>query len=329
MDLPSDIQRTLMIIIDKNKRKSAPNSPQTPIASSSAQLNAKKRPSPATPYQDFFTPKQFKTNHRYLSPAALFSPYHTCDDQTDQLQSEINQLKEENEHLSQELRRSQSNEARVCFQLQEVQAKHRSVVLKTESTLLDQISDLRSNHSAEVTALQQNIDELLSERQQNKTHKEEILQLRDKLELSRQSNRKLSATEDQYQKCRNKLNNLLDVEQELKREEEAHAKCIEQCFAYKNELKSLRQIKQQAEEYKSNFANAEVRLMEIECELRKSKKQTMHQREEIKGLEEANSAMKQNMEESLEEEGIHERVLEERKELETELRGELLRLQHQ
>uniref|UniRef100_A0A7S1ZBF5 Hook C-terminal domain-containing protein n=1 Tax=Ditylum brightwellii TaxID=49249 RepID=A0A7S1ZBF5_9STRA len=300
MSLPSHIQRVLMKIIENGMNPcSSPKSPPSPSPSTTS-LHHNGTSSPASAHS---TPMASRLFSPSLSSTSSPHPHQIHNQQhIGQLQEELQLLQTQNEQLASQLSQSTSNEKELSLQLQDMNTKHRSQLLKLETSSLHQINDLKDQHNKQVAALQKQVKRDIPKYQsQIEKYQREISSMQDELDLLQHSQHKLSVTEDQYKKCKDKLLSLLDIEQQLKREEEAHAKSVDQCLTYENQLNALKHVKRQLKQSQNRALDAEVKLSELQDELHKTINRTNQYEQEIKELKEGNQMMTRNIHQNFEE----------------------------
>ena len=166
--------------------------------------------------------------------------------------------------------------------------------------------DMEDRYTNELSEQKRELDNLRDYEQRAKELKEENSRLRDDLDVLECSKEKLSYTEDQLRKCRDRIELIGDAHDALPREEKAHAASVDKCLSLENELALLKPLKRQLDEYKLRATDAEVALAECREDLRRIKEKSC-------GLEGANRALKRgvdihraeagNMQKQLQEEG--------------------------
>ena len=190
--------------------------------------------------------------------------------------------------LQVELKESRQNEINLTVKVDEDQSNHRAEMLQVESKYMKSMRDIEDRYTNEISEQKRELDNLRDYEQRAKELKEENSRLRDDLDVLECSKEKLSYTEDQLRKCRDRIELIGDAHDALQREEKAHAASVDKCLSLENELALLKPLKRQLEEYKLRATNAEVALAECREDLRRIK-------EKSSGLEGANRALKRGV----------------------------------
>ncbi|KAL7541740.1 hypothetical protein ACHAXR_011183 [Thalassiosira sp. AJA248-18] len=207
----------------------------------------------------------------------------------EQSTTQCNSAKEDNlratvTKLELELKESRQQEMDLTLKVDEEQSQHRAEMLQVESKYLKMIRDLEDKSTNEISEQKRELDTLRHCEQSAKELKEENSRLRDDLDVLECSKEKLSYTEEQLRKCREKIELIGDANDALKREEAAHAASVDKCLTLETELAQLKPLKRQLEEYRVRATDAEVALAECRDDLRRVK-------EKSSGLEGANKAL--------------------------------------
>ena len=209
--------------------------------------------------------------------------------------------------LQAELKESRQQEIDLTMKVDEHQAQHRAEMLQVESKYLKMIRDLEDKYTNEISQQKRELETLRDHEQKAKDLKEENARLRDDLDVLECSKEKLSYTEEQLRKCKEKIELIGDAHDALQREEKVHAASVDKCLSLENELAQLKPLKRQLEEYRVRAADAEVALAECREDLRRVK-------EKSSGLEGTNKALQRgahlqqaeagNLQKRLQEEGV-------------------------
>ena len=220
--------------------------------------------------------------------------------------SEVINLRATIAKSQQELKESRQQEIDLAVKVDEEQSQHRAEMLQLESKHLRAIRDMEEKYNIEISDQTKELDNLRDCEQSAKAFKEENLRLRDELDVLQCSKEKLSYTEEQLRKCRDRIEQIGDAHDALQREEKAHATSVDKCLSLENELSKLKPLKRQLEENRIRATDAEVALAECRDDLRRVK-------EKSHGLEGSNKALRgaadmhhgeaMNMQKRLQEEG--------------------------
>ena len=176
--------------------------------------------------------------------------------------------------LQKEIKDSRQQELDLTLKVDEAQSHHRAEMLQVESKYLKAIRDMEDRYMNELSEQKRDIDMLRDYEHSAKELKEENLRLRDDIDVLACSKEKLSFTEEQLRKCREKMEHIGDAHDALLREEKAHAMSVDKCLALENELAQLKPLKRQLEEYRVRAMDAEVALAECRDDLRRVKEKS-------------------------------------------------------
>ena len=160
------------------------------------------------------------------------------------------------------------------LKVDEERSQHRAEMFQVESRYLRTIRDLEEKYTNEISEQKMEIEMLRDYEQSAKKLKEENSRLRDDLDVLECSREKLSFTEEQLQKCREKVALIGNAHDALERVEKAHAASVDKCLALEGELAVLKPLKRQLEEYQMRAMDAEVALAKCRKDLRRMKVKT-------------------------------------------------------
>lgn len=230
-------------------------------------------------------------NHESFSPMGKRNRTHDADDDDDDdpfgeivnhpgtskhkpSAEEADTLRATIAKLQKEIKDSRQQELDLTLKVDEAQSHHRAEMLQVESKYLKTIRDMEDRYMNELSEQKQHIDMLRDYEHSAKELKEENLRLRDDIDVLACSKEKLSFTEEQLRKCREKMEHIGDAHDALLREEKAHAMSVDKCLALENELAQLKPLKRQLEEYRVRAMDAEVALAECRDDLRRVKEKS-------------------------------------------------------
>lgn len=312
MGLSAETQRSLMSLIEqrKQKRKTPKKGGRTPITTPShvkhSSPGEKMIQSPFTPYAAIIAkassnakpyPKPLFTSPEDNDEPSERSPRRSFDDafgesatparpspkraslfspglgDTAEIEKQFRALKEQNLELFKKLAKKEAKEEELVQKLEDSATTFRSQMMKVEAEARRREEDARQDYQEQLESLK---EELLTVQQQYiKASKAqaELEGVKDEMELMAHTKKQLAETQERLQNYREKVQQLTDVREALKREEDAHSKSVEECLRLENELKNLHPLKIQLEEYKTRAVEAEVRLAEVQDELKKFKEQ--------------------------------------------------------
>jgi hypothetical protein len=177
--------------------------------------------------------------------------------------------------LQQQLIESNKKEMTLLHQVDTIHSSHRAEMLQVESRYLSTIRDIETRYTTELSTIKTENETLREYEIKVKSMTEENSRLHDEVDILQTSKEKLSYTEEQLRKCREKLDIVGDTTAALQREEVAHAASVDKCLLLESELAVLKPLKRQLEEYRVRSADAEVALSDCREELRRVKARSM------------------------------------------------------
>ena len=177
--------------------------------------------------------------------------------------------------LQQQLIESNKKEMTLLHQVDTIHSSHRAEMLQVESRYLSTIRDIETRYTTELSTIKTENETLREYESKVKSMTEENSRLHDEVDILQTSKEKLSYTEEQLRKCREKLDIVGDTTAALQREEVAHAASVDKCLLLEGELAVLKPLKRQLEEYRVRSADAEVALSDCREELRRVKARSM------------------------------------------------------
>eukprot|EP00546_Thalassionema_frauenfeldii_P021021 CAMPEP_0178905042 /NCGR_PEP_ID=MMETSP0786-20121207/6036_1 /TAXON_ID=186022 /ORGANISM="Thalassionema frauenfeldii, Strain CCMP 1798" /LENGTH=982 /DNA_ID=CAMNT_0020576567 /DNA_START=1269 /DNA_END=4217 /DNA_ORIENTATION=+ len=171
--------------------------------------------------------------------------------------------------LLKQLESSTAREAELNLELQSVESKLRKEMMKIETNAKQRIEENEESYRLEISRLQSELDSSRSVCDREQKLQEELKKARDELDLMQHAKEKFAEAEEKLCNYRERVEQLADVKECLKREEEAHSASVEQCIRLDNDLKALQPLRRQLEEYKNRAVEAEIKLAECQDDLKR------------------------------------------------------------
>lgn len=212
-----------------------------------------------------YTPQRKKNALEKNAVEGYFSP-ETIDAALDSM---VEDLRRHNENLKLNLKVSQKRESELSSKIEDMESRLKKDMIKLESAALRKAEEERADHEAEITRLRYQLEDLQDIKVREEVAQRELANVRDDMDLLAHTTEKLAETEEKFRKCRDRLEQLGDVKDALKREEEAHSASVEECLRLENELKALQPLRRQLEDYKRRAIDAEVKLAECQEDLKR------------------------------------------------------------
>ena len=194
----------------------------------------------------------------FRSPTAVMDSPETA-------QRWIYQLQKNNQELQSEVAMWQERE----MNLQKKQQENRQEMMKLEASYINQQNEMEEEHKTQIRDMQRTIDEYEKERQFSLKTQQQVKQLEDELEVAHHSQMALSDAQERLHTYKERIEELQDVKDALKREQDAHGKAVEDVVRLQLEVKGLQQARRQLEDYKTRAIEAEVNFVECQEHLRR------------------------------------------------------------
>lgn len=280
-----------------------------------------------------YTPQRKRNALGRMAVEGFFSP-GTIDAALDTM---VDDLRRQNDNLQQDLDVSQKRESELSSKIQDMENRLKRDMMKLESAALRKAEEARADHYAEITRLQYELEDLQDIKIKEEIAQRQLGNARDEIDLLEHTAEKLAETEEKFRKCRERMEQLGDVKDALRREEEAHSASVEECLRLENELKALQPLRRQLEDYKRRAIDAEVKLAECQEDLKHltniSQNLTSAHKELLKGAkihqEEAEELRKRLYEDESTAEGSASAIGEGISELNPKIKEELDRLRNE
>ncbi|KAL3920158.1 MAG: hypothetical protein SGILL_003407 [Bacillariaceae sp.] len=228
-------------------------------------------------HQSYSSPMPVSSAKRSLPPSSeqvrrggtgMFSPGLG---DTAEYESQVQNLREENQELSRNLQRSQARENDLSDRVDEMESKFRQDMLKVEREARDRVDRSKGDHQQQVQNLQQELAAMSGDFSRVQNERDELAKLKDEMEVMTHTKSQLEETTERLRTYKEKVQQFADVKEALQREEEAHSRSVEENLRLKNDLQNLAPVKRQLEEYKEKAVDLEVQLTDCQDELKRFK----------------------------------------------------------
>jgi chromosome segregation ATPase len=250
-------------------RRSSPESPDMhrrnfhdAFGSPVQQLSAKRMPPPSSERQ----------RNGQNATRNVFSPGLG---DTAEYESQVQSIRDENEELARELKRSRQKEEEFQTKMDDLDEYFRKEMLKVEREARERDDKTRQECQSQVSEIQVQLVQVTEECTVARNERDELAKVKDEMEVMSHNNVLLEETTERLRTYKEKVEQLSDIKDALQREEEAHSRSVEENLRMKNELTNLQPLKRQLEEYKTRAVDAEVRLTDCQDELAKLKEQKL------------------------------------------------------
>jgi len=190
-------------------------------------------------------------------------------------EQEVRSLREQNEELTRKLEKSKTVEEKLNEKLDELDSNFKKEMIKAEVEAQRKLEEQNDALQQEVTDLQSKLGKLSHQYAMAEHAQKELAGMKDEMDLLAHTKTMFTDTSERLRNAKEKLQQLTDVKDALEREEQAHAKSVQECIRLENELQNMIPLKHQLQEYKERAANAEVKTSELQDELTKLKEQRL------------------------------------------------------
>ena len=192
---------------------------------------------------------------------------------TAEYESQVQALRDENEELARELKKSRQKEEEFSRKLDDLDENKRKEMLKVEREAREREDKTREEYELQISEIRAQLTEVTDECNSACSERDELTKIKDEMEVLSHNKMLFEETTERLRTYKEKVQQFTDVKDALQREEEAHSRSVEENLRLKNELKSLQPLKKQLEDYKKRVVDAEVRLTDCQDELNKLKEQ--------------------------------------------------------
>jgi hypothetical protein len=205
----------------------------------------------------------------FLSPGTLESP--------SRMQSIVTCLHHQNEALQQKLESLQNRDVEMNRKCEHIEVVHRQKMMTMESQSLERIQDLARESEERITELKAQLLEAQELSSQGSFAMQELKAAKEELEVMNHSKAALAETTEKLRKFKDKVTELQDVKEALRKEQESHGQSVDEVIRLENELQQLQPLKRQVEDYRIRAIEAEVKLVECQDYLRRKERQCKDQ----------------------------------------------------
>ncbi len=140
-------------------------------------------------------------------------------------------------------------------------------IVRVELDRIEAEDELHVGLDAELDQLRQELRKVRRRNEQLEPLAEEAIALRDEIDCLRPLNANLTKAEAALSKCRQRLEEQADLQEQLKLEEDAHARVLAHCLELETEATALPQLRKQLEASKREKAATEFQMLELRIEL--------------------------------------------------------------
>jgi chromosome segregation ATPase len=192
---------------------------------------------------------------------------------TAEYETQVQSLRDENRDLTQQLQRSRQKEEEFYKKVDEMELKFRQDFLKVERESREHLERSQEKYQNHINQIQRELAEVTGELSQARKERDDFAKLKDEMEVMSHAKSQLEETTERLRVYQEKVQQLSDIKDVLQREEEAHARSVEENLRLKNELQAYQPLKRQLEEYKEKAIDMEVRFADCHNELTRLKEQ--------------------------------------------------------
>ena len=218
-----------------------------------------------------FTPNKYTTNQPqsvgtpsdpgFLSPGTLESP--------GRMQSIVMNVQNQNKELQQKLEAYHDQEIDLKKKMDDMELVHRKSMMSLEAQSLARIQDLAQESEERIASLQEQLIEAQELSSKGLIAMQELKTAKDELEVVNHSKSALAETTEKLRRYKEKITELQDVKEALRKEQEAHGKSVNELIRLENDVQQMQPVKRQVEEYRIRAIEAEVKLVECQDYLRR------------------------------------------------------------
>ncbi|CAM9369379.1 unnamed protein product [Ectocarpus sp. 6 AP-2014] len=161
------------------------------------------------------------------------------------------------------------------------------VTISEEDAVIAVEREMRAEFETEMVALKERATEAEERASALESFEEEVLRLRDDVDILRPAEAKLSKLEDTLSRYREKIEELSGLPGQLKREEKAHAEVLDRCLRLETEVTQIPQLRRQVGQYRRSQTDMEVASREQSRELETTREESARLSHEVKDLRES------------------------------------------
>jgi hypothetical protein len=181
-------------------------------------------------------------------------------------------------------------EAAAVMELKRLYSEKEKSEAREELAVLEIEGQLHAQHEEEMKKLKSELRKAEEEAQRLREASGELVALRDEVDCLRPLESKLSKSEAALDKCRRRLEDLCDLQEQLKKEEEAHSEVLDKCLALETEVAQIPQLRKQVEAGKRTKTELEFRVRELGAELEQARAAASSASSAVKDLADGSDA---------------------------------------
>lgn len=208
-----------------------------------------------------------------LTPGTLDSP--------NKLQQIVGRLQQKTDMMEKEMREQLQTEEELKQQIDKIQNDHRQSLLKAEAQALDRIQEIQHHSEETVRELQNELQVAKQNAQVGEQAMRELKAAREELEVLSGSKNVLTETTEKLRVYKEKIAELQDVKEALKREQDTHGRAVDEIVRLESIVQELNPVKRQLEDYKIRAIEAEVKLVETQDYLKRIETHAKSQNEHL------------------------------------------------
>jgi chromosome segregation ATPase len=192
---------------------------------------------------------------------------------TAEYETQVQNLRDENQDLIQQLRRSRKKEEEFSKKVDDMESKFRQELLKVERESIEHLQRSKEEYQNKISNVQRELAEVTEELSRAREERDLLTKLKDEIEVMSHMKSQLDETTERLRTYKEKVQHLSDVKDALQREQEAHARSVDENLRLKNEVQAFQPVKRQLDEYKEKAIDMEVRYTDCHTELAKLREQ--------------------------------------------------------
>lgn len=150
-------------------------------------------------------------------------------------------------------------------------------MMQLESQNMDREQEMVMQYNGMLQSLQGELKVAQNKVEQGEEATKELQKAQEEIEILNQDRTMLSEASEKLCIYKAKVGEMQDIKEAFKREQEAHAKSVDEIVRLENELQHLQPLKRQLEDYKVRSIEAEVKLVECQDYLRRIEREANDQ----------------------------------------------------
>lgn len=200
----------------------------------------------------------------FLSPGTMESPQR--------LQAVLKTLQRKVDLQQQAMDMYQSTEEQMKQELECKEQEHRNAMIKLERESMHRLDETQSSLQEQIVELKLQLETVTDEARMGKSAVSELDAIREEMEVMQRSKTDLAKAHEMLRKYQDKLTEMADTKDALKREQKAHGNAVDEIVRLEQEIQKLNPEKRKAEEYKIRAIEAEVKLVECQDYMKRLEK---------------------------------------------------------